>query len=145
MPSAAAVKSLLGFDFGNAQIGVATGQTITNKATSLAIIAARDGTPDWRALDAIVGEWKPNLLVVGLPLNMDDSESPLSQRARKFARRLYGRFNIDTLMVDERLTSREAKAAYRYLGKHDLDKVDHVAAALILQSWLDDPQLAKSP
>ena len=145
MLNAASVKSLLGFDFGTAQIGIATGQTVTSTATSLAIITARNGIPDWRALGEIISEWQPELMVVGLPLNMDDSESELSQRARKFARRLHGRFNIDTLMMDERLTSREAKAAHRHLGKRDLDKVDHIAAALILQSWLDQPQLGQRP
>ena len=145
MLNAASVKSLLGFDFGTAQIGIAIGQTVTSTATSLAIITARNGIPDWRALGEIISEWQPELMVVGLPLNMDDSESELSQRARKFARRLHGRFNIDTLMMDERLTSREAKAAHRHLGKRDLDKVDHIAAALILQSWLDQPQLGQRP
>ncbi|MDE0762293.1 MAG: Holliday junction resolvase RuvX [Cellvibrionales bacterium] len=145
MLNAASVKNLLGFDFGTAQIGIATGQTVTSTATSLAIITARNGIPDWRALGEIISEWQPELMVVGLPLNMDDSESELSQRARKFARRLHGRFNIDTLMMDERLTSREAKAAHRHLGKRDLDKVDHIAAALILQSWLDQPQLGQRP
>jgi putative Holliday junction resolvase len=145
MLNAASVKNLLGFDFGTAQIGIATGQTVTNTATSLAIITARDGIPDWRALGEIINEWQPDLIVVGLPLNMDESESELSRRARKFARRLHGRFNIDTLMMDERLSSREAKAAHRLLGKRDLDKVDHIAAALILQSWLDHPQLGQRP
>ena len=145
MLNAASVKNLLGFDFGTAQIGIATGQTVTSTATSLAIITARDGIPDWRALGEIINEWQPDLIVVGLPLNMDGSESELSRRARKFARRLHGRFNIDTLMMDERLSSREAKAAYRRLGKRDLDKVDHIAAALILQSWLNHPQLGQRP
>ena len=145
MLKAASVKNLLGFDFGTAQIGIATGQTVTNTATSLAIITARNGIPDWRALGEIINEWQPDLIVVGLPLNMDDSESELSRRARKFARRLHGRFNIDTLMMDERLSSREAKAAHRRLGKRDLDKVDHIAAALILQSWLNQPQLGQRP
>ena len=145
MLKAASVKNLLGFDFGTAQIGIATGQTVTSTATSLAIITARNGIPDWRALGEIINEWQPDLIVVGLPLNMDDSESELSRRARKFARRLHGRFNIDTLMMDERLSSREAKAAYRRLGKRDLDKVDHIAAALILQSWLNQPQLGQRP
>lgn len=145
MLNAASQKNLLGFDFGTAQIGIATGQTVTNTATSLAIITARDGIPDWRELGEIIRQWRPDLIVVGLPLNMDDSESELSQRARKFARRLHGRFNIDTLMMDERLTSREVKAAHRHHGKRALDKVDHIAAALILQSWLDQPQLGQSP
>ena len=145
MPNAPAKKCLLGFDFGTAKIGIATGQTVTNTATPLNIISASDGVPNWITLAAILSEWHPDLIIVGLPLNMDDSESELSRRARKFARRLQGRFNIDALMVDERLTSREAKAACLKSGGRVLDKIDDIAAALILQSWLDNPQLGDKP
>jgi putative Holliday junction resolvase len=101
----------------------------------------------------LIEEWKPDLLLVGLPLNMDNSESELSQRARKFARRLEGRYNIDVIMVDERLTSREAKSmlqeeqrpARRGGKSHDLTKIDHLAAALILQSWLQAPDSGQPP
>ena len=82
---------------------------------------------------------------------MDGSESEISRLARKFARRLQGRFNLDVLMIDERLTSQEAKSSLRDSGygteggKVDLTKVDHLAAALILQSWLDQPSLGQQP
>lgn len=69
----------------------------------------KDGIPNWDQLLKIVKEWQPDLFLVGLPLNMDDSESELSTRARKFARRLRHQTNIETLMVDERLTTREAR------------------------------------
>ena len=81
---------------------------------------------------------------------MDGSESELSGRARKFARRLEGRFGIQVKMVDERLTSQEAKSlvrekAHNHRGRSDdLTKIDHIAAALILQSWLDDQSLGRS-
>ena len=84
-------------------------------------------------------------MVVGLPLNMDDSESDLSNRARKFARRLQGRFAVEVEMVDERLTSREAKSIGRDQGTQDLTKIDHIAASLILQSWLDTPSIGCAP
>jgi putative Holliday junction resolvase len=82
---------------------------------------------------------------------MDGSESELSRLARKFARRLQGRFNIEVLMVDERLTSQDAKSTLREAGldrqsgRIDLTKIDHLAAALILQSWLDQPALGQAP
>jgi putative Holliday junction resolvase len=82
---------------------------------------------------------------------MDGSESELSRLARKFARRLQGRFNVDALMVDERLTSQDAKSSLRDSSsnregnKIDLTKIDHLAAALILQSWLDQPNLGQQP
>ncbi len=153
MPESSAPKTLLCFDFGLKQIGVAYGQTLTGAARGLAIIKASDGAPDWPKVAKLLDEWKPDLLLVGLPLNMDDTESELSQRARRFARRLQGRFNLEVAMVDERLTSREAKSMLREQQRSggrqsklsDLTRIDHVAAALILQSWLENPQLGMKP
>ncbi|MDB3885077.1 Holliday junction resolvase RuvX, partial [Porticoccaceae bacterium] len=110
---------------------------------------AQNGKPQWLEIDALITQWKPNLVLVGLPLNMDDTESELSARARKFARRLEGRFNVQVEMVDERLTSQEAKSIIRGNSKRgssteDLTKIDHIAAALILQSWLDDSSIGRS-
>ena len=152
-------KTLLAFDFGLKQIGVAYGQTLTNSATGLTTIKASDGVPDWTIVQSVLNEWRPNLTLVGLPLNMDGSESELSARARKFARRLQGRFAVDVLMVDERLTSREARSIIREGQEEsgrgqpsrnkrkgqDLTQIDHLAAALILRSWLDSPELGQSP
>lgn len=147
------LRALLCFDFGLKQIGVAYGQTLTSAAKGLAIIKASDGAPDWSQVTAVIDEWEPNLLLVGLPLNMDGTESELSERARRFARRLQGRYNIDVQMVDERLTSREAKSMLhneqRSQGRKskmsDLTRIDHLAAALILQSWFENPQLGQLP
>ena len=143
----------LAFDFGLKQIGVAYGQTLTGSANGLSIVKASDGAPDWSQISFVIDEWKPDILLVGLPLNMDDSESELSQRARRFARRLEGRYNIEVIMMDERLTSREAKSMLqeeqRTAGRggksHDLTKIDHLAAALILQSWLQAPDSGQQP
>jgi putative Holliday junction resolvase len=145
MPDGNRPKSLLGFDYGLKQIGVANGQTLTNSANGLTILKAVDGIPDWIEVEKLLNEWKPDLVVVGLPLNMDDSESELSSRARKFARRLQGRFAVEVEMVDERLTSREAKMLGREQGTQDLTKIDHLAASLILQSWLDCPESGVAP
>ena len=139
-------QSLLAFDFGLRQIGVASGQTLTGTASGVDILRAREGIPDWHQVEKLLIEWKPDLVLVGLPLNMDGSESELSQRARKFARRLHGRFGNAVEMVDERLTSREAKSISRESnGSTDLTKVDHIAASLILESWLADPSLGQQP
>ncbi|HAZ78995.1 MAG TPA: Holliday junction resolvase RuvX [Porticoccaceae bacterium] len=149
MPNLIKPQSVIAFDFGLKQIGVAYGQTLTKNAQGLTIIKAQDGTPQWSVISDLLQEWKPNMLLVGLPLNMDGSESELSGRARKFSRRLEGRYNIDVSMVDERLTSREAKSLLRQQNEeqrkrtNDLTKIDHIAAALILQSWLDDPSLGQ--
>jgi len=146
-------QTLLCFDFGLKQIGVAYGQTLTAAARGLTIIKASDGAPDWSQVTEVISEWKPSLLLVGLPLNMDGTASELSERTHRFARRLQGRYNIDVQMVDERLTSREAKSMLQEeqrsgarKGKmSDLTKIDHLAAALILQIWLENPHLGKSP
>ena len=145
MPEANQHKRLLGFDFGLKQIGVASGQTLTSSATGLTILKAVDGIPKWDQVEKPLKEWSPDLVVVGLPLNMDDSESDLSNRARKFARRLQGRFAVEVEMVDERLTSREAKSIGRDQRTQDLTKIDHIAASLILQSWLDAPSIGTAP
>jgi len=149
MPESIRHKTLLAFDFGLKQIGVAYGQTLTKNANALSILKAQNGKPQWLEIDALITQWKPNLVLVGLPLNMDDTESELSARARKFARRLEGRFNVQVEMVDERLTSQEAKSIIRGNSKRsssteDLTKIDHIAAALILQSWLDDSSIGRS-
>ncbi|CAI8361728.1 MAG: Putative pre-16S rRNA nuclease [Cellvibrionales bacterium UBA7375] len=141
----------MAFDYGLRQIGVAHGQTLTANAEGIGILQASDGVPNWDDVKAMLNEWKPNLILVGLPLNMDGSESELSRLARKFARRLQGRFNVDALMVDERLTSQDAKSSLRdpssnkKSNKIDLTKIDHLAAALILQSWLDQPNMGQQP
>ncbi len=134
------IKTLLAFDYGTKNIGVATGQTITFSANSLTPLKAKDGIPDWNQIEKIIKEWKPDLVLVGLPLNMDESESELSARARKFANRLNGRFGVKIEMVDERLTSFEAKAEIMSRGgsrDYKNNPVDSIAARLILESWFE--------
>ena len=138
------IKTLLAFDYGTKNIGVATGQTITSSANSLAPLKARDGVPDWQQIEKLLAEWRPDLVLVGLPLNMDDSESELSARARKFANRIHGRFGVAVELVDERLSSFEAKGeVMRSGGSRDYkhNPVDSIAARLILEGWLaNQPQ-----
>ncbi|MEP4145706.1 MAG: Holliday junction resolvase RuvX [Halioglobus sp.] len=129
----------MAFDYGLRQIGVATGNSLLGTTQSLPILKAKDGTPDWPALTALVKEWQPDLLVVGEPLNMDGSPSELSERANKFGRRLQGRLNLPVEMVDERLSSFEAKQQSRergHRGDYNKDPIDSLAAELILQTWL---------
>ncbi len=152
MPDAASVQGvILAFDFGTRQIGIASGQTVTASASPLTVLPARDGIPDWSRLEALIEEWRPALLLVGLPLNMDGSDSPLCARARKFARRLHGRTGRQVLMVDERLSTREAKRLDRGLEKQRGSQsyrerpVDAIAASLVLETWLSSPELASPP
>jgi putative Holliday junction resolvase len=133
-------STLLGFDFGTKSIGVATGQMITATAQPLPAIKANDGIPNWNLVEQVINEWKPDLVVVGLPLNMDGSEQPITQRAKKFANRLNGRFGVKITLQDERLTTASAREfIFSHGGYKALDKgkIDSVSAALILESWME--------
>ncbi|RTR05607.1 Holliday junction resolvase RuvX [Halomonas nitroreducens] len=132
-------RLILGFDFGTRRIGVAVGNELTRSARALEPLPARDGIPDWTRVARLVEEWQPDLFVVGLPVNMDGSESVMSTRARKFGKRLFGRYGIPCEMADERGSTREAKAIAReagHRGNYREDSVDGLAAVLILEAWL---------
>ena len=133
-------RRAMAFDYGTRQIGVAVGQTLTGSAEPLTNLRARDGVPDWDQLAKLIREWQPNVLVVGLPLNMDGSASDMSERAARFARRLNGRFQLPVETVDERLSTFEAKQHLKDQGRtpssYRDDPVDSLAAALLLQTWL---------
>lgn len=134
------VKTLLGFDFGTKSIGIAVGQQLTGTARPLTAIKAQDGIPDWSQIEKLLKEWQPDLVVVGLPLNMDGTEQPLTARARKFANRLHGRFGIAVELQDERLSTVEARAdLFEHGGYKALSKgnVDSGSAVIILESWFD--------
>ncbi|QTO01672.1 Holliday junction resolvase RuvX [Aggregatibacter sp. 2125159857] len=132
--------TVLAFDFGTKSIGCAVGQSITGTAQSLPAFKAQDGIPDWDAIGNVIKEWQPARIVVGLPLNMDGTEQELTLRAKKFANRLNGRFNLPVELQDERLTTTEARSeifsrgGYRALNK---SKVDGISACLILESWFE--------
>jgi putative Holliday junction resolvase len=133
---------ILAFDFGTSRIGLAVGQSITGTATALSPVAAKDGVPDWQKLTALIEEWQPEAFVVGLPLNMDGSLCEMSFRARKFANRLHDRFQRPSYLMDELLTSHEAKGIHLERGgKADFkaNSVDGLAAQLILESWFREP------
>ena len=103
------MSTIIGFDFGTKSIGVAVGQSVTGTASPLSALKAKDGIPNWDAIEQLFKEWQPERLVVGLPLNMDGSEQPLTQRAKKFGNRLHGRFGLPVSFQDERLTSTAAR------------------------------------
>jgi putative Holliday junction resolvase len=135
-----APRLLLGFDYGTKQIGVAVGQAITGQARELCVLKAQNGVPDWQKVEALIKEWQPDAIVVGLPLNMDGTKSEMSERAEKFARRLNGRFNLPVHTHDERLTTFEAKGqrlAQGQRGGYRDNPVDALAAALLLEGWLE--------
>ncbi len=129
--------TLLGFDYGPRKIGVAVGQTVTATASPLTTIRARGNKPDWTRIEGLVREWDPGAAVVGLPFNMDDTEARFAPRARRFARQLHGRFGLEVHLVDERLTSIEARNQLAG-GAESLESIDAMAAKLILETWLSE-------
>lgn len=129
--------TVLGFDYGTQRIGVAFGQSLTGTARGVKILKARDGIPDWQEIQRLITEWQPDAFVVGLPYNMDGTESELLQRAIKFANRLNGRFNLPCYGMDERLSSREARDQSTR-GKNAAGHaaaIDDLAAGIILENW----------
>ncbi|PAV01578.1 Holliday junction resolvase RuvX [Arsenophonus sp. ENCA] len=133
-------RTIIAFDFGTLSIGIAIGQEITATARPLTAIKAKDGKPNWLDIEKIIQEWQPEMAIVGLPLNMDGTEQPISNQARKFANRLHGLFGIQVKLHDERLTTIEARAqlfnqgGYRALNK---SKIDSISAVIILESWFE--------
>ncbi|MCE9788965.1 Holliday junction resolvase RuvX [Shewanella chilikensis] len=134
-------KTVLGFDFGTKSIGIAIGQQLTGSASPLTSIKAVDGIPDWLQIAALIEEWQPDLVVVGLPLNMDGTEQEMTQRARKFANRIAGRFGVKVATQDERLTTADAKARLFELGGFKAltkGQIDAVSAVLIIESYFEN-------
>ena len=134
-------RTFLGFDYGERHTGVAVGGTFSGMAQPVAVLAAKGGGPDWDAIDRLVAEWRPNGLVVGLPLNMDGSATRVTRAARAFGESLRARYNLPVHMADERLSSRAATDTLLEAGvplkrhKHHIDKL---AAQTILQAFLNE-------
>lgn len=129
----------LGFDFGYKRIGVAIGQKLTGSASPLATLEAKQGIPNWDTVQKLLVEWEPSALIVGLPTCIDDSELYTTKAARKFSNQLALKFSLPVYLVDERLSTVEArshlfaKGGYR---KIKASEVDSIAACIILEQWL---------
>nr|VFJ43751.1 MAG: putative holliday junction resolvase [Candidatus Kentron sp. DK]VFJ49538.1 MAG: putative holliday junction resolvase [Candidatus Kentron sp. DK] len=130
-----AATTLLGFDPGSKQIGIAVGQTLTNTASPLGVVSVRGNVPDWESIDRVVGTWEPDALVVGIPLNMDGTEQEMTQVARRFRDQLLHRYHLPVHVADERLSTREARNRLADEGRLDAED-DPVAAQIILETWL---------
>lgn len=135
-------RCVLGFDFGMRCIGVASGNCISQSAHPLPALNAQAGQPDWHRVDALLAEWRPDVLVVGLPLALDGGEQTITRCARAFAAALAERSGLTVELADERHTSQEAArrfAAQRASGsvrRKDAANIDSLAAAVILEGWL---------
>ncbi len=120
--------TVLGLDFGLRRIGVAIGNKLTGHARPLTTIDAVDTDARWKALSALIDEWQPVALAVGIPLHPDGAPHAMTARCERFARQLEGRYRLSVVRVDERYSS----AVVEREGD-----VDAGAAAVILQQWLD--------
>ncbi len=133
-------RTVIGFDFGKKYIGIAVGQEITGSASPLGSIKAKDGIPHWDSLSHYLKEWQPDLIIVGLPLNMDGSEQQLTKDAKKFGNKISGRYGLKVEFQDERLTTADAKeqlfsrGGYKNLKK---DNIDAESARLIIESFFE--------
>lgn len=146
MPDA---TTLLAFDYGARRIGVAVGQTITGSARELTTLTSVDEAPDWDAIESLIDDWRPDLLLVGLPLDADGGESGLCPEVRNFAAELAAS-GLPVQLIDEHLSSREAESRLvdarasgrkrRRVAKGD---VDALSAVIIAEQWLADRDLGR--
>lgn len=134
------IRSVLGIDYGEKRIGIATGQTITGTATPVTTLNQVNGNPDWQGLRQQIEHWRPDALLVGMPYYTDGSESPMTLSVRAFCDELKKRFQLSVIEVNETLSSYEAETLLREhkkIGQHNKAEIDRMAAALIVQNWLD--------
>jgi len=127
---------ILAYDFGTQHIGVAVGQTITKTSSPLTILnVAREGKEIWNTISNLIDEWKPDRLLVGKPLNMDGTPSDMMKKVDPFFQKLQKISNIPCELVDERLTSFEAKQLMQTDSKYD--SIDDLAAKIFLDNWIE--------
>lgn len=133
----------LGFDFGYKRIGVAVGQRLTCSASPLATLEAKLGVPNWGAVQKVITQWAPEALIVGVPTCIDGSELYTTAAARRFAKQLRKQFALPVHLVDERLSTVEARGQLFEQGGYRKIKqsaVDSIAACVILEQWLHHPE-----
>ena len=144
-PASRAPRVVLAFDFGLRRIGVACGDTVSRTAAPLDAVPVGVGGPRWEVIEALLREWQPALMVVGLPYNVDGSDSVMTQAAREFANEAARRYGLQVALVDERYSSREAEARLKSARASGLRRrrvakadVDAAAACVILERWFTE-------
>jgi len=124
---------IVAFDFGTKKIGIAVGQTQTMTSSPLTVIFNKDSSTNWDEISKVLDEWRPELILVGKPLNMDGTDSEIMKPVDKFFRKLHKFYNINCEYVDERLTSFEAR---QNLGDLKQDLIDAHAAKILIDNWM---------
>ena len=128
---------ILAFDFGTQYIGVAVGQTVTNTSSPLVVLKVdREEKEIWDLISNLIEEWKPDQILIGKPLNMDGSPSAMMKKIDTFFKKIKKITNIPCELVDERLTSFEAKELTKIDSKSD--RIDHLAAKIFLDNWIEN-------
>ena len=136
------MATVIAFDFGLKRTGVAVGNTLTGSASPECTIQSNNEQPDWQSITRLFNEWKPDQLVVGMPTELDGSESPLTKRINRFCNQLNGRYNLPVDQENEQFTSIEAAARLKQLRqsgrkkKVSKEEVDKIAASIILENWM---------
>jgi putative Holliday junction resolvase len=140
MPEAK-IETVIGFDYGTSWIGIAVGQTLTVQARPLSAIKSFQKSPNWEAISRLLSEWRPQKLIVGLPTSEHPETKYMTDKASRFSRQLQGRFHIDTQLIDERLTTREAYTIAIDSGRRQSKpEIDSLSAVLITETWLREYQ-----
>lgn len=131
-------KMIISFDLGKTNVGIAIGQTITKTATPLTTLKANKWEVNWIEIEKILIEWKPSIIVIGLPLNMNGTMQNTTKKAFNFAKKIYKKFSINFEFQDERLTTIESKEyLFNLGGSKFLNKnINSEAAAIILETWI---------
>ena len=135
MPEAAPPRAFLAFDYGERRVGVAVGNTMLGQAQPLRTLALT-GDARFAAIHALLQEWQPDALVVGVPFHPDGAEHENTRRARRFARQLHGRFGLPVVEVDERWSTTEAQMRAGAGRAAPAGGLDAQAAAVILDQYL---------
>tara|TARA_Y200000002_G_C22481705_1_gene579022 strand:- start:265 stop:663 length:399 start_codon:yes stop_codon:yes gene_type:complete len=125
---------IIAFDYGTKKIGVAVGQTETYTSSPLQIILNKDDKVNWSEISILLNEWKPELIIIGKPLNMDGSDSEIMKQVEKFYQKLKNTYDINLEYIDERLTTFEAK---QILEDTDINQVDANAAKILIDNWFE--------
>lgn len=124
----------LGLDYGRRKMGAAIGQLRGGIPRPLPVIRMKDGIPDWQTVDCIVGEWNPELIVFGLPINLDGTSNKTVKKIRNLGQIFSTRYVMQVHYIDERLSSKMALERMRDGMKFS---VDSIAAGLILETWFE--------
>ncbi|QCI21821.1 Holliday junction resolvase RuvX [Buchnera aphidicola (Hyadaphis tataricae)] len=135
--------TIIAFDFGIKKIGIAVGENITKTGKPLNCLNAHCGTPNWNNIKKLLQYWKPEIIVVGLPLNMNGTKQDITKRSEKFAVLLKNKFNILVAMHDERLTTAEARSKFfeNKNSKKLKNNIHSLSALIILESWLNQANI----